>query len=76
MRIALEELGPRAIGTIGGFKPYLISRLDFKLPEDYNHSCPIFCTRPKAFQDNPERKTGAPGVCSNPIGYLSTKATY
>jgi len=50
--IALEEPDPRAIGPIDVFKPPSTSRLDFELPEDYKHRCPIFCSRLAAFQDN------------------------
>jgi hypothetical protein len=52
MGIALEQPNPLAIGSIGFFKAFLTSRLDFKLPEDYKHSCPIFCSRLTAFQNN------------------------
>jgi hypothetical protein len=30
--------------------------LDFELPEDYKHRCPIFCPRRAAFQDNFSRE--------------------
>jgi hypothetical protein len=44
MRIAAKERNPGPIGAIGFLKACLISRLDFKVPEDYNHRCPIFCS--------------------------------
>jgi len=50
-RVAPEEPNPRSGGPIGFFEAYAISRLDFKLPEDYKHSCPIFCSRSQVFQD-------------------------
>ena len=50
MGIAAKELYPRTLGAIGFFKAYAISRLDFEVPEDYKHRCPIFCSA--AFQDN------------------------
>ena len=50
--IAQEESDPVALGAVDSFKAFLTSRLDFKLPEDYKHSCPIFCSRGTAIQDN------------------------
>ena len=44
MGIATEQLNPRTLGAVGVFKRYLISWLDFKVPEDYKHTCPIFCS--------------------------------
>jgi len=44
-RITQKELNPVAVKAIDSFKAFLTSRLDFKLPEDYKHSCPIFCSR-------------------------------
>jgi hypothetical protein len=73
MGIALEELDPGTIGAIGFLKALLTSQLDFKLPEDYKHRCPIFCSTQAAFQDNFKGKTGVLGVCSVPIGYISGK---
>jgi len=52
MGIALEKLNPRAGGSVGLFEAYEIYWLDFKLPEDYKHSCPIFGLRSRAFQDH------------------------
>ena len=48
--IAAKEPNPRSLDAIGFFKTYLIYRLDFKVPEDYKDSCPIFCSA--ASQDN------------------------
>jgi hypothetical protein len=45
MGIAFEELYPPAIGSIGSLKAFFTSWLDFELPEDYKHRCPIFCSR-------------------------------
>jgi len=45
MGIALEEPDPGTLGPIGVFKASITSRLDFELPEDYKHRCPIFCSR-------------------------------
>jgi hypothetical protein len=33
------------VRVVDSFKAFLTFRLDFKLPEDYKHSCPIFCSR-------------------------------
>jgi hypothetical protein len=73
MGIALEEPDPGTIWAIGLLKALLTSQLDFKLPEDYKHRCPIFCSTQAAFQDNFKGKTGVLGVCSVPIGYTSGK---
>jgi hypothetical protein len=73
MGIALKELDPGTIGTIGSLKAVFTSQLDFELPEDYKHRCLIFCSTQAAFQDNFKGKTGVLGVCSVPIGYLSGK---
>lgn len=43
--IASEELGPSTMRAIGSLKAVFTSWLDFKLPEDYKHRCPIFCSR-------------------------------
>jgi hypothetical protein len=43
--IAVEELDPGTRGPIGSLKAFLTSWLDFELPEDYKHRCPIFCSR-------------------------------
>jgi len=51
-RMGLEQLDPSCCRPIGFFEAILISRLDFKLPEDYKHRCPIFCSRSAASQDN------------------------
>jgi len=45
MGIAPEEPDPVTLGPIGFLKAVFTSWLDFKLPEDYKHSCPIFCSR-------------------------------
>ena len=45
MGIALKELDPGTFGPIGSLKAFFTSRLDFELPEDYKHRCPIFCSR-------------------------------
>ncbi len=45
MGIALEELDPGAFGPMGSLKAFFTSWLDFELPEDYKHRCPIFCSR-------------------------------
>jgi hypothetical protein len=68
MGVALEQLYPSTIGSIGFFKALFTSWLDFELPEDYKHRCPIFCSTPIAFQDNFKGKTGVLEVCSVPIG--------
>jgi hypothetical protein len=52
MRMPLEKLDPGSRGPIGFFEAIFISRLDFKLPEDYKHRCPISCSRSAASQDN------------------------
>jgi len=52
MRVTLEELRPHAGRTIGFFEAGFTSWLDFELPEDYKHRCPIFCSRIIAFQHN------------------------
>ena len=52
MGIALEELDPGTVGPIGSLKAVFTSWLDFELPEDYKHRCPIFCSRKAAFQNN------------------------
>ena len=51
-RITLEEGSPFAGGGVDCFKPLFTSRLDFELPEDYKHRCPIFRSRIIAFQHN------------------------
>ena len=43
--IAQEESNPVAVRVVDSFKAFLTFRLDFKLPEDYKPSCPIFCSR-------------------------------
>jgi hypothetical protein len=50
--VELEKPNSRVRGSIGFFEAYAISRLDFKHPEDYKDSCPIFCSRSQVFQDN------------------------
>jgi len=44
-RVAFKQLNPRTKGSIGVLKAVFTSCLDFKLPEDYKHRCPIFCSR-------------------------------
>jgi len=51
VRVAPEELRPISRGAIDSFKHSFTSRLDFELPEDYKHRCPIFRSRILAFQD-------------------------
>jgi len=50
VRILLEELDPSARRAIDSFKTGFTSWLDFELPEDYKHRCPIFRSRILAFQ--------------------------
>jgi len=45
MGIVLEESDPGSFGPIDSLKAFFTSWLDFELPEDYNHRCPIFCSR-------------------------------
>jgi hypothetical protein len=45
MGIASEEPDPGTFGPIDSLKAVFTSWLDFKLPEDYKHRCPIFCSR-------------------------------
>jgi hypothetical protein len=52
VRIALEETDPVALGAIGGLIAFFATGLDFVLPEDYKHSCPIFCSRDPAIQEH------------------------
>jgi hypothetical protein len=52
VRVPLKQLGPCSGGAIDSFKPCFTSWLDFELPEDYKHRCPIFRSRILAFQDN------------------------
>jgi hypothetical protein len=50
--IALKEANPVALGAVGGFKVFFATGLDFVLPEDYKHSCPISCSRDPAIQEH------------------------
>src|ERR1700739_4226676 len=45
MVIALEQPYPGAVRPVGVYKAFFTSWLDFELPEDYKHRCPIFCSR-------------------------------
>jgi hypothetical protein len=59
--VAAKELNPGALEPIGVLKAFFASRLDFELPEDYKHRCPVFCPRHTAFQDNSKVETGVQG---------------
>ena len=52
MRVLLEQVGPLSGRTVDCFKHSFTSRLDFELPEDYKHRCPIFCSRYVAIQEH------------------------
>ena len=52
VRIALKEANPVALGAVGGLKAFFATGLDFVLPEDYKHSCPISCSRHPAIQEH------------------------
>ena len=52
MGVALKEQDPGTLWPIGSLKAFLTSWLDFELPEDYKHRCPIFCSRQATIQDN------------------------
>jgi hypothetical protein len=52
MRVTLEQLCQRPLRAIDSLKAFLTSLLDFQLPEDYKHRCPIFRSRILAFQHN------------------------
>jgi len=56
VRIALKEPDPVALGAIGGLKAFFATGLDFVLPEDYKHSCPIFCSRDPTIQEHSIRE--------------------
>ena len=73
MRIAAKELDPGSFGAIDCLKAFFVSRLDFELPEDYKHRCPVFCPRHAAFQDNCKVENWCAGLGSNPIGYMSPR---
>jgi hypothetical protein len=45
MGIASKQSDPLTFGSIDSLKAVFTSRLDFELPEDYKHRCPIFCSR-------------------------------
>jgi len=51
-RVLLEPLYPLPCRAIDFFKSCFTSRLDFELPEDYKHRCPIFRSRIIAFQEH------------------------
>jgi hypothetical protein len=61
MSIGLEKMNSTASEFAGVLNRYLISRLDFRLPEDYKGRCPIFCTRPQAFQADIREKDWCAG---------------
>src|SRR5215475_842395 len=44
MNVALKQGVPVAAGSIDYFKAIFATGLDFELPEDYKHSCPISCS--------------------------------
>ena len=50
VRIRLKQPSPVATGPIDCYKPFFTTGLDFVLPEDYKHKCPIFCSRHPAIQ--------------------------
>jgi hypothetical protein len=60
---------PAAAGAIDSFKAFFGTSLDFVLPQDYNHRCPISCSD----VGNPVRYSPGEDCVtverSNPIGY-------
>ena len=75
-RVAPEEPNPRSGGPIGFFEAYAISRLDFKLPEDYKHSFPSSAPAHRYSRISSTEKSGVPSVGSIPIGYISIKVSH
>jgi hypothetical protein len=60
MGIVTNELNPRTLGAIDFFKAYAISRLDFKVPEDYNRVVPSSAQQHPRITSS--GKSGVPGV--------------